>query len=267
MTATEIRAALETALALAADGRKCFPCARNKRPATPRGFHDAVSDPVGLHALWRQYPAPLVGVATGAISGIDVLDFDRKHPEAAAWWSRNRDNLPQTRAHRTRSGGLHLFFRHQPGMRCWAARPVPGIDGRCDGGFVIWWPALGLPVLCETLPAVWPAWLLADLQPSPPLVRARSRATIPDDYALARLVRKVASAAHGQRNAVTFWAACRAGEMAASGLIGANTAADIIVNAALCSGLPSAEARRTAWSGVCTGLRGVTRIRNAARPK
>jgi hypothetical protein len=259
--------ALDSALALAGMGYKCFPCAANKRPATPRGFHDAASDPKALRTLWRQYSAPLIGVATGAVSGIDVLDLDRKHPQAVAWWSCNRHHLPQTRAHRTRSGGVHLIFRHQPGMRCWTPRPLPGIDGRCDDGFAIWWPAVGLRVLCQAPPAVWPTWLLADLQPSSRLARSGARVTIPDEYALAGLVRKVASAAEGQRNAITFWAACRAGEMVGSGLIGADIAAAIIVNAALLSGLTPTEAERTAWSGIRAGLGAVARAPNPARPK
>jgi Bifunctional DNA primase/polymerase, N-terminal len=106
MTAAEIAPVLDSALALGAEGRNCFPCTANKRPTTPRGFHDAASDPTVLRTLWRQYPASLVGVATSAVSKVDVLDLDRKHPEAAEWWSRNRDKLPDTQAHRTRSGGL-----------------------------------------------------------------------------------------------------------------------------------------------------------------
>ncbi|HEY8872200.1 MAG TPA: hypothetical protein VIM52_04150, partial [Stellaceae bacterium] len=81
-----------------------------------------------------------------------------------------------------------------------------------------------------------------------------AKATIPDGHALAGLVRKVARADEGERNLLTFWAACRAGEMVASGLIGADTAAAVIANAAMLSGLPQEEAERTAWSGVRTGL-------------
>jgi hypothetical protein len=80
------------------------------------------------------------------------------------------------------------------------------------------------------------------------------KVTIPDSRALAGLVRSVARAAEGERNAVTFWAACRAGEMAASGLLGAETGAAVISHAAMQSGLPRAEAERTAWSGIRRGL-------------
>jgi len=109
-------AALEAALALGADGWFCFPCLEDKRPATPHGFKDAKSDLRGLRDLWRQNPAPLVGVATGAASSVDALDIDCKHLEAREWWAANRDRLPQTRSHRTRSGGLHMLFRHAVGF-------------------------------------------------------------------------------------------------------------------------------------------------------
>jgi hypothetical protein len=78
---------------------------------------------------------------------------------------------------------------------------------------------------------------------------------IPDGHALGGLVRKLAAAAEGERNTIAFWAACRAGEMAASGFIRADTAAALIAHAAMSAGLSQAEAERTALSGIRTGLR------------
>jgi hypothetical protein len=139
--------ALQAALALARDGLACFPAFPSKCPSTPHGFYDASKDPAALRALWQQFPGPLVGVRTGAVSGIAVLDLDRKHREATDWWIQNRPRLPSTRVHRTRSGGLHLIFCHADGVRCTTGRIAAGIDTRGDGGYVIWWPAAGLPVL------------------------------------------------------------------------------------------------------------------------
>ena len=252
MISVDIARALAGALELGSDRRKCFPCLDDKRPATPHGFKDASCDPDTLRNLWRRYPGPLVGVATGEASDIDALDLDRKHPQAVEWWAINRHRLPQTRVHRTPSGGLHLGFQHRQQIRCWTGRPVPGVDGRGDGGYIVWWPAAGLPVLCDAPPAPWPAWLFDELRPLRSL--AHARVTIPDRHALAGLVRRVAGAPAGERNAIAFWAACRAGEMAASGLLAAETAAAVIANAAMLSGLARAEAERTAWSGVHAGL-------------
>lgn len=253
MTGAESQAALDAALALGADGWFCFPCLRDKRPATPHGFKEAQRDPRCLRELWRRYPVPFIGVPTGAASNVDVLDLDRKHLEAAAWWTENRSRLPQTRCHRTRSGGLHLLFRHVAGLRSTASKIAPGVDTRGDGGYVIWWPAAGLPVLNDVSPAPWPAWLLAQLQTRPERSREWRPAVIPDDRALARLVRVVAGAPEGQRNNLAFWAACRAGEMARSGLIGLDTAAAVIASAAVRAGLSRREAESTAHSGVRAG--------------
>jgi Bifunctional DNA primase/polymerase, N-terminal len=253
VTGAETDAALDAALALGADGWFCFPCMKDKRPATPHGFKQARGDPNGLRELWRQYPGPLIGVATGAASAVDVLDLDRKHLEAGAWWDANRDRLRQTRCHRTRSGGLHLLFRHAVGLRSTAGKIAPGVDTRGDGGYIIWWPAAGLPVLSDVSPAPWPAWLLAQLETLPDRPRKRPAVIIPDDRALGRLVRVVAGAPEGQRNNFAFWAACRAGEMARSGLIGLETAASVIAAAAMRAGLSQQEAERTARSGVHAG--------------
>jgi hypothetical protein len=173
-----VAAALNAALELASQGLRCFPCAPSKVPTTPRGFLDASAKTVVLRKLWANLPGPLVGVPTGAASGIGVLDLDRKHPEAAQWWKTRRQRLPPTRVHRTRSGGLHLIFRHAPGMRCSTSKITPGLDIRADGGYVIWWPAAGLPVLCDAPLAPFPEWLRAQLVlPPQPLIQ---RITIPD---------------------------------------------------------------------------------------
>jgi hypothetical protein len=247
--------ALTSALDLASHGYSCFPCRANKRPATPQGFKDATADPEQLRALWSRHPGDLIGVSTGDVSGVDVLDIDAKHDEAAQWWGTHRDRIPATRVHRTRSGGLHLLFRHVPGVRCSVGRIALGIDVRGDGGYAIWWPTAGLPVLQDAPLATWPAWLLAQLLPRPRPAIART--AVPDDYALSPLVRLVASAREGERNQVAFWAACRAGEMVASGRLNCSctSAAAIIAEAATRAGLPRAEAERTSSSGVKTGGR------------
>jgi hypothetical protein len=190
-------------------------------------------------------------VRTGDASGIDLLDLDRKHRQAAEWWTAHRNSLPVTRVHRTRSGGLHLLFQHAPGMRCSASRIARGVDVRGDGGYVIWWPIGGLPVLCDAPLAPWPEWLRIQLlSPQRPVA---PHATVPDRNALAGLVRLVTGAREGERNGLTYWAACRAGEMVATGPFDADAAVALIAEAATRAGLPRVEAERTARSGIRTG--------------
>lgn len=151
---------LTLAFMLAGEGLPCFPCGADKRPATPRSFKNATCDHDTLRELWRRWPGPLIGVPTGEISGLDILDIDPRHG-GGSWFAEHKHRMPITRVHRTRSGGLHLLFQHRPGLRCSAGRIAPGIDVRATGGYAIWWPAAGLPVLCEVPTAIWPNWLSA----------------------------------------------------------------------------------------------------------
>jgi Bifunctional DNA primase/polymerase, N-terminal len=212
-----IRARIEAALELAAQGKPVFPVLDNKVPATPHSFKEASADSAAVRELWRKYPGPLVGVPTGEVTGFDVLDFDTaKHPEAAEWWRDNYRRLPRTRMHRTRSGGFHLLFKHDAIIRGTSSKIAPGVDTRGTGNFVVWWPAAGYPVLRDDLPlAPWPEWLLAELAPKPQ-PRSRSVVPVPDSRLLAKLVQMVAAAREGERNCLVFWCACRAGEMVAA---------------------------------------------------
>jgi hypothetical protein len=173
------------ALPLLERGLPCFPCRADKRPATPRGHKDAARDPDKLRELWSAYPGPLIGVPTGQISGLDVLDIDARNG-GGSWFQANKSELPSTQVHRTRAGGLHFMFQSAAGLRCSAGKIAAGVDVRADGGYVIWWPAAGLPILSESPAVPWPTWLLRRLSPRPRTTEPRIR--IPDGHALRRLV-------------------------------------------------------------------------------
>jgi hypothetical protein len=238
--------ALHSACVLAEQGLPCFPCADDKRPMTRHGFKDATTNVEELGDLWRLHPGTLIGVPTGQFAGLDVLDVDVRSG-GGRWFAEHKKMLPPTRVHRTRSGGLHLFFAHQPGMRCSAGQVAPGVDVRADGGYVIWWPAAGCCVLSDAGPTRWPDWLRQSDKGEAPRLR---RTVVPDEAALISLVRFVAGSREGERNSITYWAACRVGEMIASGLIRPDSAAAVITEAATRAGLPSAEAQRTVRSGI-----------------
>jgi Bifunctional DNA primase/polymerase, N-terminal len=168
--------------------------------------------------LWRRYPGPLVGVATGPASRSAVLDIDAKHSEAREWWTENRGRLPVTRTHRTRSGGLHLIYADHNGLKCSASKIARGIDVRADGGYVIWWPAVGLLVLSDAAPASWPEWLCEVLAPPAPAPRILHRGARHTSAPLIQsriegLLRFVLKAPIGERNARLYWPACRVTDM------------------------------------------------------
>src|SRR5262245_56205001 len=94
------------ALALARQGIRVFPCRVNdKRPLTLTGFKEATTDPDKVREFWTRWPRALVGVPTG--ERFVVVDLDLQHAEACEWYDRQRERLPLTRTHITKSGGRH----------------------------------------------------------------------------------------------------------------------------------------------------------------
>ena len=191
-------------------GYVTFPCRTDKSPACPHGFRDASRDPAAILQLWHRFPGELVGIATGAVSQIWVVDVDVKHPEACNWWRTNHRRLLPTRTYETRSGGLHLYYRDGDGIGCSSGRICRGIDTRGDGGYIVFWFATGLACRDHSPPAPWPDWLRDALTPSPrPAVAPHRAHAVPAETAIAGIVRRVAEAREGERNAVLFWATCR----------------------------------------------------------
>lgn len=202
----------ERALMMGEHGWPPFPCGANKMPCIPkheggRGLHDASLDPDKIRRLFSHPRARLIGVPTGEISGIDVLDIDPRHG-GDEWERANLHRLPETRIHRTQGGGRHYLFHHAPGMRNNAGIVALGVDVRGAGGYLIWWPAHGFQPDSEAPIAHWPDWLLplalpkpkaapADRDPARPRRRVSAeRVQEMIDRALAR----VSSAAEGQKH-------------------------------------------------------------------
>lgn len=209
--------ALAAAIELGRQGYSCFPCRPDKRPSCLHGCNDASTVQDDLQALWSQYPGPLVGVATGPPSQVCVVDIDKK-PEALVWWQEYGSRLLPTRAHRTRSGGIHLLYGDYDGLRNSASTIAPGIDVRGDGGYIIWWPAAECQVLSDEPIARWPDWLEWLVEPPKPIEARSASFKAAPGYNRARLeglVSAVLRAPEGNRNACLFWAACTVNQIAA----------------------------------------------------
>ena len=162
----------DVAAALGARGLPCFACNAGKQPIVAGGFKAATTDGAGLRRMFAAADAELIGVPTGRASGWVVLDIDVKGgARGGEWLARNRARIPVTRAHTTRSGGLHFVFLAPEGVdiRNSAGRVAPGVDVRGEGGYVIVPPSPGYAVADECEPAELPAWLVeACRAPDPP---------------------------------------------------------------------------------------------------
>jgi hypothetical protein len=221
-----------------------FPVLPTKAPACPHGLHDASTDPGQIAELWRLYPAPLIGIRTGEASGIDGLDIDTTREDGLVWWRQHSDRIPPTRTYRSRSGGLHLYFRHQDGVRCGRFRASNCVDVKGEGGCITFWFAAGYPCEDHSPPAPWPVWLfeLVRYRPPPPAPPYVPQAN--DDRAIDGIIRRVAAAAEGERNAVLYWGASRLTERGLT----AQQAHALLAPAAASAGLDAREIQTTIQS-------------------
>lgn len=104
-----------------------------KHPITPNGLKDASSHPEVVGDWCDAHPHANIGVATGEVSGVVVLDVDG--PEGFAALAHLR--VPPTVCAET-GRGKHLYFQH-PRTRIpnSAGRLGPQLDVRGDGGYII----------------------------------------------------------------------------------------------------------------------------------
>lgn len=232
------------------------------------------TDPARLEAMWGHFPHSLIGIRTGAASGIVVLDFDLhstgKNGQETFRKLAQNGTLRRTVSAETGGGGRHMYFAH-PGM------PVPndnrgklgpGADVKGEGGFVIAPPSAKR----GKLPYCW----VQGLDPW-----SRSLGTLPDE-ALHTITKsdnrqttflpgavtqsddrvmtkwedaldQLASAGVGGRNENLYRAACRGGEVVASGQLTSQQVIDLLEMTGQQAGLTPSEIRQTIRSGLSRG--------------
>jgi hypothetical protein len=240
------------ALTYAAMGWRVYPAERGgKRPLFTGWLRDATTDPALIGRWWpRNAGAPNIGVVAG--ERFDVIDIESEHVAGFHEAARSR-GLPSTPVARSGGGGLHLYLAPLGlGTRRLMLHGVHIGELKGSGGVIVppsvtteayaWLRAPSDGPLAEA-----PAWLrsLAD-GPRRDGSRAQGRLSPSRAVALmAGLHRVVAGAAEGDRNALLFWAACRAAEHG----VDRDAANEILLAAALQAGLPEREARATIASG------------------
>lgn len=165
---------LEAALAYARAGWPVFPCnpmpdvpsAKKKQAKSPLvgsdrdkdlnpipktgGLYKATCDEKQIRDWWRKWPNALIGVPTGKVSGVFVVDLDPRDGETLEDVEQRLSaavgDLPPGLRAITQSGGAHYYFKlpdGEPTPRN-AAKKLPGIDWRGDGGYVIAPPSMML---------------------------------------------------------------------------------------------------------------------------
>lgn len=127
---------------------------------------------------FRRWPNANIGIVTGEISNLIVLDIDPKHGgnDALERLEHRFGPLPATVEAVTGGGGRHLYFVHPGRIIHNRTGIAPGIDLRGDGGYVVAPPSIhptGRPYVWlaghdpdEMIQASLPHWVLFSAEPS-----------------------------------------------------------------------------------------------------
>ncbi|HOX23324.1 MAG TPA: bifunctional DNA primase/polymerase, partial [Elusimicrobiales bacterium] len=100
---------LDHALALIEAGYAVFPLIPNsKRPMTKNGFKDATKSREAVKQWWTENPTANIGLATGEVSGLVVVDIDVKKGAKGMESLESLTGMTPTLTVRTPSGGLHF---------------------------------------------------------------------------------------------------------------------------------------------------------------
>jgi hypothetical protein len=136
---------ITAALIYGARGWAVFPL-RGKKPWIAEkdggtGYKDATTGAEQIRAWWRDMPAANIGIATGKVSGLFVLDVDpdKGGLETLGGLMAENGRMPQTTTVQTGGGGWHGYFTMPADIpiTIGTGQIGPGIDHRGDGGYVV----------------------------------------------------------------------------------------------------------------------------------
>lgn len=124
-------------------GLKCKVNAPGKHPMG--GVPKATRDRGELSRKLRDTPLLNIGIATGEISGFDVLDFDGQAglDLLKEWEQKGWIPTDCLRAITGSGNGAHVLIEHIPGLKG-VVKPIPGLDIKTTGGQIVVAPSVHL---------------------------------------------------------------------------------------------------------------------------
>jgi len=133
---------LQTALDYAARNFSVIPIRPDKKPFIKWESKQKIkATPEEIHQWWGKWPGAMIGICTGEISGLFVIDCDTQEGyEAIQKLIPDSLILPIARTPR---GGWHLYFLYP--IKCKltiGAGIMPGVDIRGEGGYIIAPPSI-----------------------------------------------------------------------------------------------------------------------------
>ncbi len=115
-------------------GFSVIPVNKEKQPLIKWGKYQTQAPDIKEVVRWiKQFPDMQLGIVTGAISNLVVIDVEK-----------GGDPTPYPKALKaiTGGGGFHLYYRHPGGTVKNGIRVAPLVDIRGDGGFVVAPPSI-----------------------------------------------------------------------------------------------------------------------------
>jgi hypothetical protein len=123
-------------------GFSVIPCRTDKKPLIPwLPYQTQRATPSEIKRWWDQYPSANVGIVTGPISDLYVIDIDNAEGEEAI--KPYIDGFPIPPTVLTPKGGRHLYYKYPDIDLGNTARIIPGCDSRGLGGYVLAPPSKG----------------------------------------------------------------------------------------------------------------------------
>jgi hypothetical protein len=136
-----MNASLLAALAYVRRGWSVIPLwPRQKRPLIPwAAYQRAPAAEAEVREWYARWPDANIGIVTGAVSSLVVLDVDPLHggDRSVEELERAHGHLPRTVEASTGGGGRHVYWAHPGGHVRNQVGLAPGLDLRGDGGFVV----------------------------------------------------------------------------------------------------------------------------------
>ena len=133
---------LQAALNYAAKGFSIFPCKpADKKPHIKwESFQKRRATPEQIKNWWAKWPFAMIGIVTGNISGIDVMDTDTQEADDELQAYLPDSSICPTQ--RTPGGGKHYLFVHAEGIRNSNDRSPFKFHVRGEGGYFVVAPSV-----------------------------------------------------------------------------------------------------------------------------
>ena len=121
-------------------GYSVIPVGDNKKPLVAwKDFQSRCATEAELLGWWMTWPGANIGIVTGKISNLTVIDLDSR--EAVAKMEEKLPDAFVCPIAGTPRGGRHYYFPYENWLKTCAGY-LPGVDIRSDGGYVVAPPSM-----------------------------------------------------------------------------------------------------------------------------